>query len=41
MRAFGVPVRLRGAFAGQDGVAEVYIFESWAARWHGERCTDR
>lgn len=39
VRAFGVPARLRAALAGVDGVEEVYIFGSWAARWHGERGT--
>jgi predicted nucleotidyltransferase len=39
VRAFGAPARLRAALAGLDGVEEVYIFGSWAARWHGERGT--
>lgn len=39
VRAFGVPARLRAALAGIDGVDEVYIFGSWAARWHGEHGT--
>jgi len=34
--AFGVPGRLRAVLAGIDGIEEVYIFGSWAARWHGE-----
>ncbi len=34
--AFGVPQRLRAAMAGIGGIEEVYIFGSWAARWHGE-----
>lgn len=36
---FGVPGRLRAAFENVDGVEEVYIFGSWAARWYGERGT--
>lgn len=36
VRAFGVPARLRAALVGLDGVEDVYIFGSWAARWHGE-----
>jgi predicted nucleotidyltransferase len=36
VRAFGVPARLRAALADLHGVEEVYIFGSWAARWHGE-----
>ncbi len=39
VRAFGVPGRLRVALAGIDKVEEVYIFGSWAARWHGEAGT--
>jgi predicted nucleotidyltransferase len=39
VRAFGVPARLRGALVGIEGVDEVYIFGSWAARWHGEHGT--
>lgn len=34
--AFGVPGRLRLGLAGIDKIEEVYIFGSWAARWHGE-----
>jgi len=36
VRAFGVPGRLRGALGGIARIEEVYIFGSWAARWHGE-----
>jgi DNA-binding Lrp family transcriptional regulator len=39
VRAFGVPARLSAALAGVEGVDEVYIFGSWAARWYGERGT--
>lgn len=39
VRAFGVPARLRSALVGIDGVDEVYIFGSWAARWHGKQGT--
>lgn len=34
--AFGVPGRLRAALESIAGVHEVYVFGSWAARWHGE-----
>lgn len=37
--AFGVPARLRAALEDIAGVDEVYVFGSWAARWHGERGT--
>jgi len=37
VRAFGVPGRLRAAFAEIDGIDAVYIFGSWAARWEGEK----
>lgn len=37
--AFGAPGRLREALANVAGVEAVYIFGSWAARWHGETGT--
>jgi len=36
VRAFGVPARVRAAMEPIAGVDEVYVFGSWAARWHGE-----
>ncbi len=36
VKAFGVPARLAHALADLDGIDQVFIFGSWAARWHGE-----